>query len=1202
MIRNEYTLKVDIKKHNTSIIPTFVQYDSASLIFKVYDNGVILDLSKFTNSEIAHLRPDGTTVVGNGEVITLPNGDTALKYKYLGSEMRFIGNVATSLSLFDDQKKISILPFDVKIVKDIRDGFISAPTEEVGYLQELIVKVTKILEEAIEHNETISNLIKDVTEKAEFIDKVVEKENDRIESEIKRESNETTRIAAENDRVVSETNRKTQEQLRIENEDTRIASEKDRLSEEEQRKLNEINRTANENERKVNEVARLELEDERIVSEIDRKSSELERKNSETSRIDEENIRLSNEESRITFENDRIASELLRKSSETVRIENEDERIVNETARQTEESKRIAAESARVSDMNNRIHRRDYSPSTNYVKHNEVFYNGSSWRCIVDNVGQVPIEGQYWTLVAQRGTDGKGSVASVNGALPDNTGNVNLLPINIGAAPSDHTHSELHSHSNKNVLDGLAEEQGKLKYKGQEIGSVTSVNGKTGEVNITPIDIGLDKVDNTRDIEKPISLLTQTALDLKIPTNREGVANGIALLNADGKVIDADGNLVEGKVKSVNSILPNDNGDIIIPPLSSEDINVIEEKSPDDLPSSYENGYSIFNVDATRIEWESLSETFSSTSIIVETVLLDKNLTKQRISTVRNNTLVKIVERVGNTDLSWGEITTIYPTDSNAQLASYQFVLETTEPSQTSWKIPLVSFNPINDTIIVIRNTSTLAPTMYRIDELLDGYYVTLTIPTIESPEDNNIGVIILKNVKANFDEMISGKLLIDGSVSIDKLTSELIAMIEKARDAASQQELSELNTNFTHHSNLIASTQSLGHIMVDGTSITVDERGVAKVDFSIIVDDMSSLIDSHKTGIATTQVLGHIKSDGDTITVDSNGVAKANYKASVDSVTSNINTHKTAVATTTTLGHIKVGQNLTIGADGTLNASASAVPDATTSQKGIVQLLNSVSSTSTAQAATPYAVKLAYDVGNSALSRLSAGSVALGIGASATGDAAVALGQNCYAPASFGIALGYNARANQENTLAIGYGVSATMYSDARLGTSTNGYGIWNWLIPGQLYVSGTKNFQMAHPNPEKKATHVIRHGAVESPTTGDTLYRYTLEATTDNQIVEIELPDYFEHLNINVDVWVNPHLHFGRAYGVVEGDKLKVTCETAGQYKALIIGTRNDDDVQDWYIKGVEREIGETWQGETYEFEVTEYTEVLEIKEEIQ
>lgn len=45
---------------------------------------------------------------------------------------------------------------------------------------------------------------------------------------------------------------------------------------------------------------------------------------------------------------------------------------------------------------------------------------------------------------------------------------------------------------------------------------VTSVNGQTGAVVLTKSDVGLGNVDNTADINKPISTATQTALDAKI--------------------------------------------------------------------------------------------------------------------------------------------------------------------------------------------------------------------------------------------------------------------------------------------------------------------------------------------------------------------------------------------------------------------------------------------------------------------------------------------------------------------------------------------------------------------------------------------------------------------------------------------------------------------------------------------------------------
>lgn len=50
---------------------------------------------------------------------------------------------------------------------------------------------------------------------------------------------------------------------------------------------------------------------------------------------------------------------------------------------------------------------------------------------------------------------------------------------------------------------------------GAQVNKVTSVAGRTGEVTITKTDVGLDQVDNTSDLNKPISTATQEALNLK---------------------------------------------------------------------------------------------------------------------------------------------------------------------------------------------------------------------------------------------------------------------------------------------------------------------------------------------------------------------------------------------------------------------------------------------------------------------------------------------------------------------------------------------------------------------------------------------------------------------------------------------------------------------------------------------------------------
>lgn len=69
---------------------------------------------------------------------------------------------------------------------------------------------------------------------------------------------------------------------------------------------------------------------------------------------------------------------------------------------------------------------------------------------------------------------------------------------------------------------------------------VTSVAGRTGAVLLTSSDVGLANVNNTSDINKPISTATQTALDLKENKSNKGIANGYAGLDANAKILFAD--------------------------------------------------------------------------------------------------------------------------------------------------------------------------------------------------------------------------------------------------------------------------------------------------------------------------------------------------------------------------------------------------------------------------------------------------------------------------------------------------------------------------------------------------------------------------------------------------------------------------------------------------------------------------------------
>jgi hypothetical protein len=76
-----------------------------------------------------------------------------------------------------------------------------------------------------------------------------------------------------------------------------------------------------------------------------------------------------------------------------------------------------------------------------------------------------------------------------------------------------HTTADIVFDSNGEDMEKKLEE---INSKIETAGKVQSVNGKTGDVEITKDDIGLDSVDNTADADKPVSAAQQTALNNKV--------------------------------------------------------------------------------------------------------------------------------------------------------------------------------------------------------------------------------------------------------------------------------------------------------------------------------------------------------------------------------------------------------------------------------------------------------------------------------------------------------------------------------------------------------------------------------------------------------------------------------------------------------------------------------------------------------------
>jgi len=134
---------------------------------------------------------------------------------------------------------------------------------------------------------------------------------------------------------------------------------------------------------------------------------------------------------------------------------------------------------------------------------------------------------------------------------------------------------------------------------------------------------------------------------------------------------------------------------------------------------------------------------------------------------------------------------------------------------------------------------------------------------------------------------------------------------------------------------------------------------------------------------------------------------------------------------------------------------------------------------------------------------------------------------------------------------------------------------------VNGTAYVQGTLtkgggSFLITHPDPTKaEQGYKLRHCFVESPTRGDNLYRYQVVTTQDNLSTTITLPDYWQYLNENPQVWISPINCFGIGYGTVNQDltEINITTNVAGTYNVLLIGTRKDKLMKDYFdANGVE------------------------------
>lgn len=140
----------------------------------------------------------------------------------------------------------------------------------------------------------------------------------------------------------------------------------------------------------------------RVTAEGNRVTAEGLRVTAESGRSAAEGLRVTAESNRVTAEGNRVTAESSRASAETSRAS-------AETSRSGAESSRVSAENARASRDTAFGVFEDYNALTAYVPLNKVYYNGSTYQCILASTGNLPTNTTYWKIVASKGADGEGS-------------------------------------------------------------------------------------------------------------------------------------------------------------------------------------------------------------------------------------------------------------------------------------------------------------------------------------------------------------------------------------------------------------------------------------------------------------------------------------------------------------------------------------------------------------------------------------------------------------------------------------------------------------------------------------------------------------------------------------------------------------------------------------------------------------------------
>lgn len=378
-IQNVFDINVDLKQSTVIKTPIITKNDTVVFNVHVHDDGKVFDISGGTTFSIFSKRPDGQVIGKAGTAA----GQNTIQFPLGTSETSVPGVVSATIQIHDKDGRVSTFPFYYQVLDDPSIGYVKSSTE-VTLLQSLINSAQDAIDSANAAATNANNAATNANTKASYAQ--TQGDYAKTQGDYAKAQGDYAKTQGDYAHLAT-TN------------------------------ANKAATTANDAANNANNAA-----DNANTAATNANNAATAASNATTNA----NTAADNATNAANSANN--AAEAAMKAASSA---NEAAKNANEAATAANTA---AANAQAVADNTRYIE--EYNPNTQYQKNNIVTYNGSSFIAKTATLGHTPLgdsSDPYWALLAKKGVDGKGSVCTVNNVYPDNNGNVELTPADIGA-------------------------------------------------------------------------------------------------------------------------------------------------------------------------------------------------------------------------------------------------------------------------------------------------------------------------------------------------------------------------------------------------------------------------------------------------------------------------------------------------------------------------------------------------------------------------------------------------------------------------------------------------------------------------------------------------------------------------------------------------------------------------------------------------